>query len=62
MIEVFKIVHDFYQSEEEEEEEENLFAKRLVARKGFSPSTLATIRTTKIDQIYVNTNITCRNN
>jgi len=36
----------------EEEEEEHLFAKRLVARKGFSPSTLAT----------VNTNITCRNN
>jgi len=34
---------------EEEEEEENLFAKRLVARNGFSPSTLAT----------VNTNITC---
>jgi len=31
---------------EEEEEEENLFAnKRLVARKGLSPSTLATVNT-----------------
>jgi len=35
-----------------EEEQENLFEKRLVARKGFRPSMLAT----------VNTNITCRNN
>jgi len=30
-----------------EEEEENLFAKKLVARKGFSPSTLANIHTNK---------------
>jgi len=30
-----------------EEEEENLFAKKAVARKGFSPSTLATIHTIK---------------
>jgi len=33
--------------QEGEKEEENIFAKRLVARKGFSPSTLATIHTIK---------------
>jgi len=34
-------------SREEEEKEEIYLPKRLVARKGFSPSTLATVNTNK---------------
>jgi len=61
MVHLFRIFRSF--SKKKKKEKKIYLPKRLVARKSFSPSTgYHTQKKTKIDQIGLYTNITCRKN